>query len=213
MNPSLFQPSSLQLHHNPSVWCVSPYMRSFFRKLIEGMGEARLIGAATAIALIGWEWPELEWDDGRWKWLYVARSEAIGIVKIGISDDPTTRLTHLRSERKTDAEFELIAMLPFCTREHEARLCQLMVESLESGYEWFRDTPSTRLLCDLLVAERGTQDHEDVMFRAESPFWMIEEGLRYVCTGKIPRFRFNARACSVCGSRKHLKNRCSERAA
>lgn len=127
---------------------AAPHAVRFMGNLTRLLGSYGAIGPRMARELLGWKWPTLlEQSDPTWRWLYIARQAATGIVKIGISGNPIARMSALPSGCGQKGPFSLIAVVPRCNERHESALCSLFSDARFLGVEWFADTLATRIFC------------------------------------------------------------------
>lgn len=86
-----------------------------------------------------------------WRWVYVARSTG-GIVKVGISDAPLTRIAGLRRDGQS---FVPVGCVPYATLQNERQLlCLLDIYAERNGREWFRSCKEMDLFCGAVLDAR-----------------------------------------------------------
>lgn len=120
---------------------------------------AAVIDHGVALGALAWSIERFNWHEQvtiNWRWLYVARNRESGIVKIGLSRSPISRIAGLGYDsRRTSGVYDPVAVLPYCDDGHENKLCGLLNSYRMAGREWFSDCIQTRMFCWHLVRSRG----------------------------------------------------------
>lgn len=96
-------------------------------------------------------------------WLYVARRLSDGILKVGVSINPASRVHGLCHGNRCG--FVPLGLVPQATVLHEATLLRILSRyALPGGREWFRDCAATRLFAWQVIAARDEAAASDIFY-------------------------------------------------
>ena len=161
--------------------------------------------------------PEPVRDTGiEWRWLYFARGRDSGLLKIGVTCDPVTRMVALPKACYLGKEtvFDLVGAIPFCGTTHERAVCTVLRPFIAFGEEWFRDCLETRAFAWAVAQHRNDQDYRNWHWHTAHKLGEAMDMLSWLCGGERPRWardrrlRAELKTCGACGARGHSRRKC-----
>ncbi len=146
-------PRDLHLvHHHVHMNVVSAWC--------ERLAEAGMLKGHMVPKLLRFRWGQRMASDTKWQWLYFAKRECDGMLKVGLSSDPLKRIAGLRFGQ-FGGGFVPMGVVPWCNLQHE-RVILAVLDSYvaDRGREWFRPCEEIAAFHECIIAARDPAEHD-----------------------------------------------------